>query len=155
MCRNESEANGRYRASLKRLGQEQLALGQLHWSVAKYAPPLERALWDGLVSMYEEVIPRMQPASFASVKRLLHASIITCLAKAILEAAQQVACHRAFFTDLCLIQGLVKAVGVSNYGPRQLEKIHKYLSDRGVPLASAQVGLLSSPCGFPEPLQMP
>lgn len=38
-----------------------------------------------------------------------------------------------------LMQGLVKAVGVSNYGPRQLEKIHRYLSERGVPLASAQV----------------
>ena len=40
---------------------------------------------------------------------------------------------------MCCIQGLVKAVGVSNYGPRQLEKIHTYLTDRGVPFASAQV----------------
>ncbi|EIE24793.1 Aldo/keto reductase [Coccomyxa subellipsoidea C-169] len=77
------------RGSLRRLGLNQLALGQLHWSVAKYAPPLERALWDGLAAIYDE--------------------------------------------------GLVKAVGVSNYGPRQLEKIHTYLTDRGVPLASAQV----------------
>ena len=39
----------------------------------------------------------------------------------------------------CLqMQGLVHAVGVSNYGPRQLEKIHRYLSERGVPLASVQ-----------------
>ncbi len=35
-------------------------------------------------------------------------------------------------------QGLVQAVGVSNYGPRQLERIHAYLERRGVPLASAQ-----------------
>lgn len=35
--------------------------------------------------------------------------------------------------------GLVRAVGVSNYGPKQLLKIHKYLDDRGVPLRSAQV----------------
>lgn len=40
-------------------------------------------------------------------------------------------------------QGLVQAVGVSNYGPRQLEKIHRYLTDRGVPLASLQVVSLS------------
>ncbi|XP_059628974.1 pyridoxal reductase, chloroplastic isoform X2 [Cornus florida] len=36
-------------------------------------------------------------------------------------------------------KGLVQAVGVSNYGPRQLVKIHDYLKARGVPLCSAQV----------------
>ncbi|KHG05912.1 hypothetical protein F383_31965 [Gossypium arboreum] len=36
-------------------------------------------------------------------------------------------------------KGLVKAVGVSNYGPKQLIKIHDYLKARGVPLCSAQV----------------
>ncbi|KAE9608833.1 putative pyridoxine 4-dehydrogenase [Lupinus albus] len=36
-------------------------------------------------------------------------------------------------------KGLVKAVGVSNYGPKQLLKIHDYLKERGVPLCSAQV----------------
>lgn len=43
------------RGSLERLGLEQLALGQLHWSTANYAPPQERALWDGLVAMYDQV----------------------------------------------------------------------------------------------------
>uniref|UniRef100_A0A1D1XM44 Putative oxidoreductase At1g06690, chloroplastic n=1 Tax=Anthurium amnicola TaxID=1678845 RepID=A0A1D1XM44_9ARAE len=36
-------------------------------------------------------------------------------------------------------KGLVRAVGVSNYGPKQLAKIHDYLKTRGVPLCSAQV----------------
>ncbi|XP_078440349.1 NAD(P)-linked oxidoreductase superfamily protein [Wolffia australiana] len=36
-------------------------------------------------------------------------------------------------------KGLVRAVGVSNYGPKQLIKIHDYLKARGVPLCSAQV----------------
>lgn len=40
----------------------------------------------------------------------------------------------------CYEQGLVKAVGVSNYGPKQLRKVHAALLERGVPLASAQVG---------------
>ncbi len=31
------------------------------------------------------------------------------------------------------------AVGVSNYGPKQLQKISKYLDKRGVPLAAVQV----------------
>lgn len=35
--------------------------------------------------------------------------------------------------------GLVDAVGVSNYGPKQLRKIHNYLDSRGVPLASCQI----------------
>eukprot|EP00850_Spirogloea_muscicola_P002789 SM000011S18967 [mRNA] locus=s11:142589:145246:+ [translate_table: standard] len=77
------------RGSLRRLGADKLAVGQLHWSAAKYAPLQERVLWDGLVAMYE--------------------------------------------------QGLVEEVGVSNYGPKQMLKIHDYLRARGVPLASAQV----------------
>ncbi|XP_073001153.1 pyridoxal reductase, chloroplastic [Typha latifolia] len=36
-------------------------------------------------------------------------------------------------------KGLVRAVGVSNYGPKQLIKIHDYLKARGVPLCSVQV----------------
>lgn len=43
-------------------------------------------------------------------------------------------CIRFFF-----LQGLVRAVGVSNYGPQQLVKIHDYLRTKGVPLCSAQV----------------
>ncbi|CAM8932308.1 unnamed protein product [Rhodiola kirilowii] len=75
--------------SLERMEIEQIGIGQLHWSTANYAPLQERALWDGLVAMYDK--------------------------------------------------GLVRAVGVSNYGPKQLLKIHEYLKVRGVPLCSAQV----------------
>ncbi|KAH0704484.1 hypothetical protein KY290_019833 [Solanum tuberosum] len=77
------------KSSLDRMQIEQIGIGQLHWSTANYAPLQERALWNGLVAMYDK--------------------------------------------------GLVRAVGVSNYGPKQLLKIHKYLDDRGVPLRSAQV----------------
>lgn len=41
-----------------------------------------------------------------------------------------------------MVQGLVRAVGVSNYGPKQLLKIHDYLTARGVPLCSAQVAVM-------------
>ena len=34
----------------------------------------------------------------------------------------------------------MQAVGVSNYGPKQMRKIHTHLTARGIPLASAQVG---------------
>lgn len=37
------------------------------------------------------------------------------------------------------LQGLVEAVGLSNYGPKQLAKIGAYLDKRGVPLAAVQV----------------
>ena len=33
----------------------------------------------------------------------------------------------------------MQAVGVSNYGPKQMQKIQKHLEKRGVPLAAAQV----------------
>eukprot|EP01041_Mallomonas_annulata_P004591 gene4591-9123_t len=39
----------------------------------------------------------------------------------------------------CYHQGLVRAVGVSNYGPKQMINIHKILKSRGVPLATNQV----------------
>ncbi|KAK1421040.1 hypothetical protein QVD17_23095 [Tagetes erecta] len=77
------------KSSLDRLQIERIGIAQLHWSTANYAPFQERALWDGLVAMYD--------------------------------------------------QGLVEAVGVSNYGPKQLPKIHHYLNQRGVPLSTAQV----------------
>ncbi|KAK6250989.1 hypothetical protein SCA6_004994 [Theobroma cacao] len=37
-----------------------------------------------------------------------------------------------------IVTGLVKAIGVSNYGSKQLVKIYDYLKARGVPLSSAQ-----------------
>jgi hypothetical protein len=46
---------GACKASLQRVGVEKLALVQLHWSTAKYAPLQERLMWDGLVAIYGEV----------------------------------------------------------------------------------------------------
>jgi pyridoxine 4-dehydrogenase len=40
--------------------------------------------------------------------------------------------------DLCE-QGLAKAVGLSNYGPKRLRWAHQRLADRGIPIASLQV----------------
>lgn len=39
----------------------------------------------------------------------------------------------------CYEQGLVKAVGVSNYGAKELRRVARDFGKRGVPLASAQV----------------
>ncbi len=36
-------------------------------------------------------------------------------------------------------QGLVKGVGLSNYGPKNLKRVHKKFADRGVPLTTLQV----------------
>lgn len=36
-------------------------------------------------------------------------------------------------------QGLVKGVGLSNYGSKRLKQVHKKLSDRGVPILTLQV----------------
>jgi len=75
--------------SLSRLGQNKLALAQLHWSTANYQPFQERALWEGIGNVYDE--------------------------------------------------GLCDAIGVSNYGPQQLQKIASYMEEREVPLATAQI----------------
>ncbi len=36
-------------------------------------------------------------------------------------------------------QGLVKGVGLSNYGPKQLKRVHQKFVERGVPIATLQV----------------
>ena len=36
-------------------------------------------------------------------------------------------------------QGLVKGVGLSNYGPQRLKRVHKKFAERGVPIATLQV----------------
>lgn len=47
---------------------EQLALGQLHWSAANYAPFQEQALWDGLVAVYEQVMQFYVHLSFLGLQ---------------------------------------------------------------------------------------
>jgi pyridoxine 4-dehydrogenase len=39
----------------------------------------------------------------------------------------------------CYEKGYIEAVGVSNYGPKQMKSIHEYLKDRGIPLSSNQI----------------
>lgn len=39
----------------------------------------------------------------------------------------------------CYDRGMIKSVGVSNYGPDRLKKVHSFLKERGVPLAFNQV----------------
>ena len=39
----------------------------------------------------------------------------------------------------CYNQGLVKHIGVSNYGPDLLRRAHKYFADRGIQLESNQI----------------
>ena len=57
------------RASLKRVGRDQIALGQLHWSTANYQPLQERALWDGLAAMYDQVRPHRLAQAWAAPRR--------------------------------------------------------------------------------------
>ena len=117
-----------FRASLDRMQIEKIGIGQLHWSTANYAPLQEMALWDGLVAMYDQVtiISAQMGSTFSSLN----------LNSEYLKPYVSFWCCTHKVGEL---QGLVQAVGVSNYGPKQLVKIHDYLKDRGVPLCSAQV----------------
>jgi pyridoxine 4-dehydrogenase len=74
--------------SAERLGKP-VDLAQMHWSTANYAPWQEKALLNGLATLYQ--------------------------------------------------QKKVKAIGLSNYGTKRLLKVHQWLSDRGVPIATLQV----------------
>lgn len=57
------------RSSLDRMQLDQIGIGQLHWSTANYAPLQEKALWDGLVAMYEKVTILLVP--IRSIKQSL------------------------------------------------------------------------------------
>jgi len=77
------------RASLDRMGLDQVEIAQAHWSAQRFQPWQERPLWEGLADCY----------------------------------------------DL----GLCRAVGLSNFGPQQLDKCLDYMDSRGVPVALDQV----------------
>lgn len=77
------------RASLARMGLEQIEIVQAHWSAQRFQPWQERPLWEGLADCY----------------------------------------------DL----GLCRAVGLSNFGPKQLALCAEYMGSRGVPIALNQV----------------
>ncbi len=113
------------RASLRRLGAEKAALVQLHWSTANYAP-----LQVGVVGVSGRVIGFWRAAPLVDRQPSL-----TLLQE------------RLQWEGLAAIwdAGLCEAVGVSNYGPRQLAKIGAFLDARGIPLAAvqAQYSLLS------------
>ena len=47
----------------------------------------------------------------------------------------------------CYQKKMIRAVGVSNYGPKELQRMVKKLSKRDVPLASAQIQFSLLSCG--------
>ena len=124
---------GACRASLQRTGQERLALAQLHWSTGR-GPAVPRG---ANVSPSTHAVPCLgggatSPPPFACL------TVCSAPPPAANYAPLQ---ERLMWDGLVAVYeaGLVEAVGVSNYGPRQLQRIAAYLAKRGVPLASVQV----------------
>ncbi len=85
-------------------------------------------MWDGLVAIYEEARRAGGCCGLMHLQRTLH--------QRWLQAVHSMRCKHATVRtharrsdpaahDIlsCLLQGLVDAVGVSNYGPKQLQKI--------------------------------
>ena len=100
-------------------------------------------MWDGLVAIYEEVcVGGVRWGGAAAGEWLGWGDGRAAGAVAINEGSG----GGEPAAPAVRLQGLAEAVGVSNYGPRQLRKIHKYLSQRGVPLAAAQVRLCVCVC---------
>ncbi|MFS7965123.1 putative pyridoxine 4-dehydrogenase, protein kinase RLK-Pelle-Extensin family [Helianthus anomalus] len=54
-CLTPNQFVNAYKSSLDRLQIDKIGIAQLHWSTANYAPLQERALWDGLVAMFDKV----------------------------------------------------------------------------------------------------
>jgi pyridoxine 4-dehydrogenase len=126
-----------------RPGKESIELGQLHWSTGNYQPLQERALWAGIADAYDQGVIKVR-ASLISVLGL--ASNRSFSTNRIVPIQTRTLNPSLTCTSAPHLQ---QAVGLSNYGPKQLRRVHNYMSARGVPIASLQVQyhLLSR---FPE-----
>jgi len=100
--------------SLERLEQDKLCIAQLHWSTAKYQP-------------FQEGIFTISSYICIHLVVMLNAFFFDC-AGALWEGIADI-----------YDEGLAEAVGVSNYGPLQLNKFSERMKVRNVPIAVAQV----------------
>lgn len=57
-----------FRSSIDRVQLDQMGIGQLHWSTANYNPLQERALWDGLVAMYDKVTMNLFCSTYQAIE---------------------------------------------------------------------------------------
>lgn len=125
----------------------------------------ERLMWDGLAAIYDEVGACLASQQRRLTRGLVPAQM-WMLGQGMGGPAQQqafVSCQKP--RTLCRfgcstaaptgdfglspshssdpaslpVKGLVEAVGLSNYGPRQLARIKQFLDKRGIPLAAVQV----------------
>jgi len=95
----------------------------------KFAPYPWRVFPSNLVDAAKESLKRLDQEKLAIAQ--LHWS--TAKYQPFQEKALWEALVQIYGQDLC------ESVGVSNYGPKQLQKIHAYLDERDVPLATAQI----------------
>ena len=89
------------RGSLRRLQLERAAIGQVHWSAAKYAPLQERALWDGLVRMYGEVVALLALCSNQRSPRIQQAAVLDQVYDGLART-----CPRGY--QRCMCRGLLR-----------------------------------------------
>jgi len=118
---NEPFWNNLFNSNDNSYNQQQVA--------TKFAPYPWRITSDSFVNAAKASLARLEQDQFAIAQ--LHWS----------TANYQPFQEKALWEGLGDIydQGLCQAVGVSNYGPQQLQKIATRLQDRQVPLATAQV----------------
>lgn len=103
--------------SLKRLDQDKLCVAQLHWSTANYQPFQEG-------EEYSFRFPVLTVRNLHNELMFFSSIMLGALWEGIADIYDA---------------GLCEAVGVSNYGPIQLEKFSQRMKERDVPIAIAQV----------------
>ena len=116
------------RASLERMGRDQLEVVQAHWSAQNFQPWQEPALWDGLARCHEAGLARAVGTSNFGPKQCVPA----------------LTHDRLFPSELrSLARGLATPqpdARTSSIRFRRLRKVNKYWSERGVPHSVNQVG---------------
>jgi pyridoxine 4-dehydrogenase len=109
------------RDSLRRLGQDRLAVAQLHWSTSNYQPLQERALYEGLGDIYDaglcaavgvsnygptqlsKIAARMRERDVPLATAQVQFSLMTYrVGRDMLDACDQAGCRLISYSPLCL-----------------------------------------------------
>ena len=114
-----------------------LTWGSNVYSATKFAPSLTRRNPESVVKACQESIQRLGCESI-DLYQLHYSDKIMPFVERKWDSDKD----KVYWEGVCQCyeQGLIKNIGVCNYGPTLVQKAHDFFSQRGIPLVSNQIG---------------